>query len=123
MEEPSTLELKHFPNHPRYVYLGEFDTLSVIILSLFFDVQVEKLLRMLKEHKADIIRISCSFCMHKILFEDDHKASMKNQRRLNPIMKEVVKKQIIKWLDTLIIYHIYDSLWVSAIQYVSKKGE
>ncbi|KAH9681678.1 hypothetical protein KPL71_027061 [Citrus sinensis] len=33
-------------------------------------------------------------------------------RRLNPIMKEVVKKEIIKWLDAGIIYPISDSSWM-----------
>ncbi|KAH9770111.1 hypothetical protein KPL71_012262 [Citrus sinensis] len=41
---------------------------------------------------------------------------------LNPIMKEVVKKEIIKWLDAGIIYLISDSSWVSPVQCVPKKG-
>ncbi|KAA3488230.1 Retrovirus-related Pol polyprotein from transposon 17.6 [Gossypium australe] len=43
------------------------------------------------------------------------------QRRLNPIMKEVVKKEIIKWHDVRIIYTIFDSSWVSLVQCVPKK--
>ena len=41
---------------------------------------------------------------------------------MNPIMKEVVKKEIIKWLDAGIIYPISDSSWVSPVQCVPKKG-
>ena len=37
-------------------------------------------------------------------------------------MKEVVKKEVIKWLDTGIIYLISDSSWVSPVQCVLKKG-
>ena len=37
-------------------------------------------------------------------------------------MKEVVKKEIIKWLDACIIYAISDSAWVSPVQCVPKKG-
>ncbi|GJX82652.1 DNA-directed DNA polymerase [Tanacetum coccineum] len=37
-------------------------------------------------------------------------------------MQEVVKKEIMKLLDTGIIYPIADSPWVSPIQYVPKKG-
>ena len=37
-------------------------------------------------------------------------------------MKEVVKKEIIKWLDAKIIYPISDSNWVSPVQYVPKKS-
>lgn len=37
-------------------------------------------------------------------------------------MKEVVKKEIIKWLDAGNIYTISDSIWVSPVQCVPKKG-
>ena len=37
-------------------------------------------------------------------------------------MKEVVKKEIIKWLEAGIIYPISDSSWVSPVQCVHKKG-
>lgn len=47
---------------------------------------------------------------------------MEIQRRLNPMMKYVVKKEIIKWLDAKIIYPIFDSVWVSRIQCALKKG-
>ncbi|PIN25940.1 hypothetical protein CDL12_01309 [Handroanthus impetiginosus] len=129
IEEPPTLELKHLPNHLRYVYLDESDTLPIIISSSLSDVQVEKLLRVLRDHKgaigwtiADIKGISHSFCMHKILLEDDQKSSVKSQRRLNSIMKEVIKKEIIKWLDVGIIYPISDSSWVSPVQCILKKA-
>ncbi|PIN05661.1 DNA-directed DNA polymerase [Handroanthus impetiginosus] len=115
IEEPPTLELKPLPSHLCYAYLGESDTLPVIISSSLSDLQVEKLLRVLRNHKGaigwtivDIKGISPSFCMHKILLEDDQKPSVESQRRLNPIMKEVVKKEIIKWLDAGIIYPISD---------------
>lgn len=71
---------------------------------------------------ADIKGISPSFCMHKILLEDDSKPSVKQQRRLNPIIKEVVKKEVLKWLDAGIIYPILDSSWVSPVQCIPKKG-
>ncbi|PIN12235.1 DNA-directed DNA polymerase [Handroanthus impetiginosus] len=129
IEDPPTLELKPLPSHLCYAYLGEYDTLPVIISSSLSDVQVEKLLRVIRDHKcaigwtiADIKGISPSFCMHKILLEDDQKPSVESQRRLNPIMKEVVKKEIIKWLDAGIIYPISDSSWVSPVQCVPKKG-
>ena len=37
-------------------------------------------------------------------------------------MKEVIKKEIIKWLDAKIIYPILDSSWISLVQSVPKKG-
>nr|GEZ97710.1 reverse transcriptase domain-containing protein [Tanacetum cinerariifolium] len=63
-----------------------------------------------------------SFCKHKINFEDDAKPVIQRQRRLNPNMKEVVKKEIIKLLDAGIIYPIKDSPWASPVHWVPKKG-
>ncbi|MCI57319.1 hypothetical protein A2U01_0078570, partial [Trifolium medium] len=37
-------------------------------------------------------------------------------------MKQVVKKEIIKWSDVGVIYPISDSVWVSPVQCVPKKG-
>ena len=71
---------------------------------------------------ADIKGISPSVCMHKILLEDEYRNSVEQQRQLNPIMKEVVKKEILKWLDAGIIFPISDSKWVSPVQCVPKKG-
>ena len=44
-----------------------------------------------------------------------------HQRRLNPTLQEVVKKEVLKWLDHGIIYPISDSEWVSPVQVVPKK--
>ena len=52
----------------------------------------------------------------------DHKPSIEHQRRLNPPMQEVVKKEIIKWLDAGVIYPIADSSLVCPVQCVPKKG-
>ena len=37
-------------------------------------------------------------------------------------MKEVVRKEVLKWLDVGVIYFISDSSWVSPVQVVPKKG-
>ena len=47
---------------------------------------------------------------------------MEAQRRLNLIMKEVVRKEVLKWLDAEVIYPISDSSWVSPVQVVRKNG-
>ncbi|KAL5568863.1 hypothetical protein UlMin_025438 [Ulmus minor] len=129
VEEPPTLKLKPLPSHLRYAYLGEVSTLPVIISVQLTETQEGQLLKVLRKFKkaigwtlADIKGISLSFCMHKILLEDSSKNSIEAQRKLNPIMKEVVKKEIIKWLDAGIIYPISDSSWVSPVQCVPKKG-
>ncbi|XP_028798306.1 uncharacterized protein LOC114753764 [Neltuma alba] len=129
VDEPPVLELKTLPSHLKYAYLGNSTTLPVIVSSKLSTLQEEKLLRVLRHHKkaigwsiADIKGISPSICMHKILLEDGHKPSIEHQRRLNPVMKEVVKKEILKWLSAGIVYPISDSSWVSPVQCVPKKG-
>ena len=37
-------------------------------------------------------------------------------------MKEVVRKEVLKWLDAEVAYPISDSKWVSPVQVVPKKG-
>ncbi|XP_070015709.1 uncharacterized protein [Nicotiana sylvestris] len=105
IEEPPKLELKPLPNNLRYVFLGPDSTFPVIISSGLLDVQVERLVQVLQENKtaigwtmADIKGISPAFCMHKILLEEGHRPSREHQRRMNPNMKEVVLKEVIKWL-------------------------
>ncbi|XP_075088505.1 uncharacterized protein LOC142170483 [Nicotiana tabacum] len=49
--EPSQLELKPLPPHLRYRFLGSNDTLPIIVSSLLNDVQVERLLEVLKKHR------------------------------------------------------------------------
>ncbi|XP_070039072.1 uncharacterized protein [Nicotiana tomentosiformis] len=129
IEEPPQLDLKPLPAHLRYAFLGSNSTLPVIISSGLLAVQVEQLLQVLQECKtaigwtmADIKGISPAFFMHKILLEEGHKPSREYQRRLNPNMKEVVKKEVIKWLEAVIIFPISNSNWVSPVQCVPKNG-
>ena len=104
IEKPPVLELKQLSSPLKYVYLGHNETLPVIISSYLTPLQEENLIVTWKRHKkairwqiVDIKGISPTLCMHKILLEDNSKNSIEGQRRLNPIMKEVVKKEIIKW--------------------------
>ena len=70
----------------------------------------------------DLKGISPSICMHKILLNDNAKTSIEHQRRLNPVMKEVVRKEVLKWLIEGFIYAISESSWVSPVHVVHKKG-
>ena len=55
--------------------------------------------------------------MHKILLNDDARTFIEHQRRLNPVMKDVVRKEVLKWLNTGFIYAILDSSWVSPVMW------
>ncbi|CAN6716327.1 unnamed protein product [Malus baccata var. baccata] len=98
--QPHSLELKPLPRHLKY--------------------EEDKLVRVLQEYRtairwtlADIKGISPTTYMHWILLEEGAKPSREAQRRLNPPMMDVVKKEIIKLLDYGVIYPISDSHWVS----------
>ncbi|GJW43798.1 reverse transcriptase domain-containing protein [Tanacetum coccineum] len=53
--------------------------------------------------------------------EDDFKLAVQHQRRVNPKIHEVIKKEVIKLLDAGLIYPISDSPWVSPVHCVPKK--
>ncbi|GJZ99675.1 reverse transcriptase domain-containing protein [Tanacetum coccineum] len=55
-------------------------------------------------------------------WKDDSKPAIQHQRRVNPKIHEVIKKEVIKLLDAGLIYPISDSPWVSPVHCVPKKG-
>ena len=71
---------------------------------------------------ADIKGISPSIVQHQIHLTEDAKPRKDPQRRLNLIMTETVRKDILKCLDNGIIYPISDSTWVSPVHVVPKKS-
>ncbi|KAA3461924.1 Retrovirus-related Pol polyprotein from transposon opus [Gossypium australe] len=106
IEEPPTLELKPLLLHSKYAYLGDNNTRPVVISAELKPDQEVKLLDVLRRFKkalrwkiVDIEGIIPAIGMHKILLEDCHNNCIEQQRRLNLIMKEVVKKEVLKWLD------------------------
>ncbi|KAL4376930.1 hypothetical protein GQ457_02G031770 [Hibiscus cannabinus] len=118
IEKPPILELKPQPEQLKYVYLGRDDTLPVIISSKLQHEHEKQLINTLARNKkaigwtiADLKGISPTICSHKILLEEGHNNSIEALRRLNPAMIQVVMKEIIKWLDTGIIFPISDSAW------------
>ena len=123
------LTLKELANHLKYEFLEPEKRKPVIISAALTEAEVQKLLVILRKYKEaiawsieDLKGISPSICMHKILLEDNAKTSIEHQRRLNPVMKEVIRKEVLKWLNAGFIYAISDSSWVSPVHVVPKKG-
>ncbi|XP_047270334.1 uncharacterized protein LOC124899485 [Capsicum annuum] len=54
--------------------------------------------------------------------EYGYKARVQQQWRLNLVMKEVVRKEVIKWLDAGIVYPISNSKWVIPMHCIPKKS-
>ncbi|XP_076953320.1 uncharacterized protein LOC143627360 [Bidens hawaiensis] len=103
-EKLAPLELKVLPSHLEYAYLDEGSNLPVIVSSKLTEEE------------------SPAYCTHWILIEDEYKPVVQPQRRLNPNMQEVVKKEVLKLMDVGMLYPISDSPWVSPTQFVPKKG-
>ena len=59
--------------------------------------------------------------MHQIHMEEGHKPSIEKKKTLNPNMKKVVKKEILRMVAAGIIFPISDSKWVSPVHVVPKK--
>ncbi|XP_058192106.1 uncharacterized protein LOC131309500 [Rhododendron vialii] len=98
--EPPKLDLKPLPDHLKYAYLGDNKTFPVVISSTLENLQELELLALLRRRSkaigwtiADIQGISPSLCTHHIYLDDNVKPSRQPQRRLNPIMKDVVPKK------------------------------
>ncbi|XP_019090108.1 PREDICTED: uncharacterized protein LOC104738230 [Camelina sativa] len=123
------LDLKPLPEGLRYAYLRPNSTYPVIINSNLNNVETALLLCELRKYRKalgysldDISGISPELCSHRIHLEDPSKSSIEHQRRLNPNLKEVVKKEILKLLGAGVIFPISDSTWVSPVHVVPKKG-
>ena len=121
--------MKELPSHLKYDFLEPEKRKPVIISAELTEAEEQKLLEILRKYKEDIAwsiedlkGISPSICMHKILLNDNAKISIEHQRRLNPVMKEVVRKEVLKWLNKGFIYSISDSSWVSPVHVVPKKS-
>ncbi|GJV54089.1 reverse transcriptase domain-containing protein [Tanacetum coccineum] len=129
IDEPPEVELKDLPPHLEYAFLEGDNKLPVIIAK---DLSVEEkaaLIKVLKSHKraiawklSDIKGINPEFYTHKILMEEDYKPAVQHQRRVNPKIHDVIKKEVEKLLDAGLIYPISDSPWVSPVHCVPKKG-
>nr|GEY80432.1 DNA-directed DNA polymerase [Tanacetum cinerariifolium] len=101
-DEPPEVKLKELPPHLEYAFLGDNNKWLVIIAK---DLSVDE--------KTALINI---------LLEEDYAPKVQSQRRVNPQIHDVIKKEVEKLLNARLIYPISDSPWVSPIHCVPKKG-
>nr|GEW39036.1 DNA-directed DNA polymerase [Tanacetum cinerariifolium] len=128
VDEPPKVELKVLPPHLEYVFLEGDNKFPVIIAKELGDEEKSALIKVLKSHNraiarklSDIQGINLKFCTHKILMEEEYKPAVQHQRRVNPKIHDVIKKEVEKLLDAGLIYPISDSPWVSPVHCVPKK--
>nr|GEZ80373.1 reverse transcriptase domain-containing protein [Tanacetum cinerariifolium] len=129
VDEPPEVELKDLPHHLEYAFLEGENKLPVIIAKELRGEEKAALIKVLKSHKraiawklSDIQGINPEFCTQKILMEEDYKPAVQHQRRVNPKIHDVIKKEVEKLLDVGLIYPISNSPWVSPVHCVPKKG-
>nr|GFA73337.1 reverse transcriptase domain-containing protein [Tanacetum cinerariifolium] len=115
--------------HLEYAFLGDNGKWPVMIAKDISSNEKTNLINVLKTRKkaiawklTDIKGIDPEFCSHKILLEENYSPKVQSQRRVNPKIYDVIKKEVEKLLDVGLIYPISDSPWVSPIHCVPKKG-
>nr|GEV44820.1 reverse transcriptase domain-containing protein [Tanacetum cinerariifolium] len=97
IDEPPEVELKDLPPHLKYAFLEGDDKLPVIITK---DLSVE---------------------VKSALIMDDFEPTVQHQRRVNPKIPDVIKKEVFKFLDAGLIYPISDSPWEKS-HFMVKEG-
>nr|GEZ39790.1 reverse transcriptase domain-containing protein [Tanacetum cinerariifolium] len=125
-----SVKLKELPPHLEYAFLGDNEKWPVIIAKDLNVNEKSALINVLKSRKkaitwklTDIRGIDPEFCSHKILLEEDFSPKVQSQRRVNPKIHDVIKKEVEKLLDAGLIYPISDSLWLIPVHCVPKKKE
>nr|GEU39377.1 reverse transcriptase domain-containing protein [Tanacetum cinerariifolium] len=115
-DDPSSPPL---PPQELKAFLEGDDKLPVIIAKDLKYDEKTALIKVLKSQKqalawklSDIKGIDLEFCTYKILIEDDFKLAVQHQRRVNPKIHKVIKKEVLKLLDAGLIYPISNSPWV-----------
>ena len=98
-----SLDLKALPSTLKYAFLDEEKAKPVIISSRLDIKQKEKLLEVLRKNEeairwtlTDLKGLNASLCTHRIFLEDESRPIKEAQRRLNPMVWEAVKEEILK---------------------------
>lgn len=110
--EVPTLKLKSLHEDIKHAFVGPKKIFSVVFSMYFVENQKEQLPFVLHTHKNTLGAFQgyVPYHMHALSSsENDAKATRHMQYCLNSVMKEVVKREILKLLDACIIYPIIDS--------------
>ncbi|GJY97612.1 hypothetical protein Tco_0514522 [Tanacetum coccineum] len=104
IDEPLEVKLKDLPPHLEYAFL-EDNKLPVIIAKYLSVDEKTALIKVLKSRKraiawklSDIKGINPEFYSHKILMEEDYEPAVQHQRRVNPKIHDVIKKEVENFL-------------------------
>jgi len=117
---PLKLELKPLPENLKYTYLGDDETLSIIIFNALTSEQEDKLIMVLREYSealgwtlVDLKGLSRTLCSHKITLESDAKLSRKEFQvgekvlLFNSKLRLFPSKLNSRWLGPFMIVQTY----------------
>nr|GEW21891.1 reverse transcriptase domain-containing protein [Tanacetum cinerariifolium] len=103
VDKPPEVELNDLPLHLEYAFLEYDNKFPVIIAKELGEEEKSALIKVLKSHKraiawnlSGIQGINPEFCTHKIPMEKDYKIAVQHQRRVNPKIHDVIKKETIE---------------------------
>lgn len=131
-EPPSqpSIEVKLLPSGLSYDFLNANKETHLIFRDKLTKDETAKLLAVLEKHRPvlgysiqNLKGISSTLCTHGILKDPNCSPSREPQQSLNNMMREVVKKEVLKLLHAMIIYTMPFSEWVSPVQVVPKKED
>lgn len=115
--EPDTLSVEISPGKSLYINPrldSEQQTQLIEIL--------QKQSRAFAWEYKDMKGIQPDTCIHHIYTQENVKPIRQPQRRMNPVLKDIVKDELQKLLNANFIYPISDSKWVSPLIIVPKKN-
>nr|GEW92540.1 DNA-directed DNA polymerase [Tanacetum cinerariifolium] len=116
-DEPPEVELKEFPHHLEYAFLGENEKWPVIIAKDLNVNEKTALINVLKSRKkviawklTDIRGIDPEFCSYKILLEEDfspkaYENSLIYKERTKKLHDEKIKNRIFNFGDQVLLFN------------------
>nr|GFA92579.1 reverse transcriptase domain-containing protein [Tanacetum cinerariifolium] len=123
-------DFKPAVQHQRWVNLKireviKKEVLKLLDAGLIYPISNSPWMPKIKKGPHSHVHMECLPTVICLLAYAMHRARSKvvqHQRRVNPKIHEVIKKEVLKFLDAGLIYPISDSAWVSSVQCVPKKG-
>jgi hypothetical protein len=113
----------------KYAFLNNDRESPVSISDKLSKNETLRLLTILEKHHfafgyslKDLKGISPALCSHCIPIDSTYPPSRELQCRHNNVIREVIKKEVVKLLHAGIIYPVPHSEWVSPVQVVPRKG-
>lgn len=115
IEQPPSLWLKPLPSHLRYIFLGENDTLPIIISNKLSTEQenrvcevISKRIKVMEWKNSTIEGLSLSNVVHKLYMKDSYRATKMKERGVKFKMKEILISPKVCKDNSSIFYNAFE---------------